>query len=133
MPCKQHVHLADGPGGADALLPKERQVARVAAAFLHVVARLDQHAARAASRVVDAHARLRLDDLDQRAHHFGRGVELAGLLAGGIGKVLDQIFVGRAQQIGKLEVLVPERDLLEVLDEVRRGCRRPACAGRSCG
>ncbi len=86
----------------------------------NVIARLDQHAARAAGRVVDAHAWLRLDDLDKRAHDIGRGVELARLLAGGVGEVLDQIFVGRAEQVGELEVLVAQRDLLEVLDEVRQ-------------
>ena len=130
---QEHVHLADGPGGAVALLAEEREIARVAAALADVVARLDEHAARAAGGVVDAHAGLRLDDLDQRADDVGRRVELAGLLAGGVGEVLDQVFVGRAEQIGELEVLVAQRDLLEVLDEVRRACRRRACAGRSCG
>ena len=49
----------------------------------------------------------------------GGGVELAGLLARGVGEVLDQVFVGGAKQVGELEVLVAQRDLLEVLDEVR--------------
>ena len=98
--------------------PKSDRSRGIAAALADVVARLDQHAARAAGGVVDAHAGLRIDDLDQRAHHIGRGVELAGLLAGGVGEVLDQVFVGRAEQVGELEVLVAQRDLLEVLDEV---------------
>ena len=118
---QEHVHLADGPGGADAFLAEEGKVARIAAAFADVVAGLDQHAAGAAGGVVDAHAWLRIDDLDQSAHHIGRGVELAGFLAGGIGEVFDQVFVGRAEQVGELEVLVAQRDLLEVLDEVGEG------------
>jgi hypothetical protein len=64
---------------------------------------------------------LRRDDLDQSAHHIRRGVELACLLTGGIGKVFDQIFVGGAEQVGELEVLVAQRDLLEILDKVGEG------------
>ena len=44
--------------------PKSDMIARVAAALAQVVARLDQHAAGADRRVVDAHVRLRIDDLD---------------------------------------------------------------------
>ena len=110
--------LADRPGRAAAFLPGERQVARVAAVLPDVIARLDQHAARADGRVVDAHARLRLDDLDHHADDVGGRVELAALLAGRVGEVLDQVFVGGAEQIGELEVLVAQRDVFEVLDEV---------------
>ena len=118
---QQHVHLADRPGGADAVLAGQRQVARVAAVLADVVAGLDQHAAGPAGRVVHAHAGLRIDDFHQGAYHFGRGVELARLLAGGIGEELDQVFVGRAEQVRELEVLVAQRDLLEVLDEIGQG------------
>ena len=99
-------------------LPGEREVARVAAVVADIIARQDQHAARADGRVVDAHARLRIDDLDHHADDVGGGVELAALLAGGVGEVLDQVFVGGAEQIGELEVLVAQGDLLEYLDEV---------------
>lgn len=49
------------------------------------------------------------------------GAELAGLLVGGVGVELDQIFTGDVEQVRKLEVLVAQRDLLEVLDEVGQG------------
>jgi len=42
----------------------QREVARIAASFVDVVACLNQHAAGADRRVVHAHARLRIDDLD---------------------------------------------------------------------
>ncbi len=58
---------------------------------------------------------------DDDAHDVRRGVELARLLPGGVGEELDQVFIGRAEEVGELEVLVPQRDLLEVLDEVREG------------
>ena len=115
---QQHVHLADGPGGAHLFLPVQRQLVGAATVLAQVVAHLDQHAAGAHGRVVDAHALLRVADLHAHAHHFGRGVELAGLLAGGVGEVFDQVLVGGAQQVGELEVLVLQRDLVEVLDEV---------------
>ena len=100
--------------------PKKRDIVGIAAALANVLARLDQHAARTAGRVVDAHPRLRVDDFDEHADDLGGRVELAALLAGGVGEELDQVLVGRAEQVGKLEVLVAQRDLLEILDEVRQ-------------
>lgn len=87
---QQHVHFADRPRGADTLLPEEGPIERTAPALADVVGRLDEHAAGTAGGIVDAHAFLRVDDLDERAHHVGGGVELPGLLPGGIGEELDQ-------------------------------------------
>ena len=118
---QQHVHLADGPGAAVEFLPGEFQVAGVAADFLDVLLRLDQHAARSGTGVVDAHAFLRLDDLHHHADDFGGRVELAALLPGTVGEVFDEVFVGRTEQIGELEFVVRERDVVEVLDERHQG------------
>ena len=63
---------------------------------------------------------------------FGGRVEFAALLAGAVGKILDEIFVGGAQQVGELEVVVAQRDVVEVLDELRPACCRPSSAGRPC-
>ena len=98
-------------------LARQLQVAGIAARFLHVLLGLDQHAARTAGGVVDRHALLRLDDLDHHADDFGGRVELAALLARAVGKILDEVLVGRPQQIGELEVVVAQRDFVEVLDE----------------
>ncbi len=105
----------------DALLARRARGPRVAADLADVVASLDEHAARAAGGVVDAHSWLRFDDLDQRPHDICWGVELACLLARGVGEILDQVFVGRSEQVWELEILIAERDLLEVLDEVGQG------------
>ena len=118
---QQHVHLADGPGGAHLFLPVQRHLLRAAPMLAQVVAHLDEHAARAAGGVVDAHVLLRVAHLHAHAHHFGRGIELTRLLAGLVGKVLQQVFVGRAQQVWELEVLVLQRNLVEVLDEIDEG------------
>ena len=100
--------------------PKKEISLGIAAALANIIARLNQHAARTAGRVVDTHPWLRVDDFDERADDLGRRVELPGLFARGIGKELDQVFVGGAEQVGELEVLVTQRNLLEILDEVRQ-------------
>ena len=117
-PVQQHVHFADRPGGAYAFLPGEGEITRVTAALADVVAGLDQHAARTAGWVIHAHARPRIDNFNQRAHHVRRGVELAALFTRRIREELDQVFVCRAQQVGKFEVLVAQRNFFKVLHEV---------------
>ena len=118
---QDHVHLADGPGGAVVVLAGQHQVARVAAGLLHELLGVDQHAARANRGVQDLHAFLGIEEQDQQAIDLGRRVELAALLAGAVGEVLDQVLVGRAQQVGKFEAGVVEGDGVEVLDELNQG------------
>ena len=118
---QQHVHLADGPGGAHLFLAKQRQLGRIGAVFAQVVARLDQHAARPNCWVVHAHAFARVADFHADAHDFSRGVELAGLLAGRVGEVFDQPLVGGTQQVGEFKVFVAQWDFVEVLDEIDQG------------
>jgi hypothetical protein len=76
-----------------------------------------QHSAGAARRVVDGLGFLGIEHVDHQPHHAARGVELAGLLVGGVGELLDQVFVGVAKQI-RVDVLVAERQPREVLDQV---------------
>ena len=59
---EQHVQLADGPGGGVVNLAAEAEVGGVAAGLLDELAADDQHAARAAGWVIDAHARRGLED-----------------------------------------------------------------------
>jgi len=115
---QEHVHLADGPSGADALLSKEREIPRISATLPDVVARLNEHPSGAAGRVVHTHARLGIDDLDKSADDISRRIKLSRFLSRRVGEKLDQILIGRAEQVGKLEVFIAQRDLLEILDEV---------------
>ena len=117
---EDHVHLADRPDGAVRVLPVEREVVRVFALFLDVLVALDQHAARADGRVVDLIARRGLHELHQQADDFAGRVELAALLAGAVGEILDQVFVGGAEQVGELEVVVDQHELrlVEVVEQV---------------
>ncbi len=69
----------------------------------------------------DLHAFLGIEEQDQQAIDLGRRVELAALLAGAVGEVLDQVLVGRAQQVGKFEAGVVEGDGVEVVDELNQG------------
>ena len=103
---QQHVHLRDRPGGAVVLLPGEVKVGGIAAVVGHVVAGVDQHAARTRARIVDGHAFFGVDEAHHQLHDRAGRVELAALLAGRVGKVTDQILVGGAEQVRKLEVLV---------------------------
>ena len=84
----------------------------------HVVAGVDQHAARARARVVDGHALLWIHEAYHELDNWAGRVELASLLAGRVGEVSDQVLVGRTEQVRKLEVLVAQPILREVVDEV---------------
>jgi hypothetical protein len=84
-----------------------------------------QHAAGATGRVVDGLGFLGIEHVDHQPHDAARGVELAGLLVGGVGELLDQVFVGVAKQV-RVDVLVAKRQLGEVLDQVlEQGIRQP--------
>ena len=98
--------------------PYRARFAGVLAVLLDVLPGVDEHAAGARARVVDAHARLRLDEADHHPDDGPRGVELARLLAGGVGELADQVLVGGAEQVGELEVLVPQPVPVEVVDEL---------------
>ena len=130
---QEHVHLGDRPRGAVVLLPGEVQVARVAAVVGHVVAGVDEHAARPGARVVDRHPFLRVDETDHELHDLAGRVELAALLAGRVGEVADQVLVGGAEQVGELEVFVAEAVLGEVDDEVAPLLVGHAWCCRPCG
>ena len=59
-------------------------------------------------------------ELDEQAHDLAGGIELATLLAGAVGEELDEVFVGGAEQVGELEVVVDEDKpgLAEVVEQV---------------
>ena len=116
---EQHVHLADGPGAEVLLLPVKGQVPRIALLALDVVRALDEHAARAGGGVADAHALCRREQLDDELDDHARRVELAALLAGVVGELLDEVLVGAAEEVGLGHAVVAQRDLGEVLDEAR--------------
>ena len=67
--------------------------------LLDLLAALHQQRAGAAGRIADLVAFLRLHQLGDQLGNFRRRVELAGLLAAGGGKVLDQEFVGVADDV----------------------------------
>ena len=102
------------------LLAVQRQVARIALLPLDVVGALDQHAAGAGGRIADAHPLGRRQQLDDQLDDHPRRVELAALLAGIVGELLDQVLVGAAEQVRLCHAVVAERDLGEVLDQARK-------------
>ena len=116
---EQHVHLADGPGAEVLFLAVQRQIAWIAALSLDVVGALDQHAAGAGGRVAGAHPLAGGEQFDDQLDHHPRRIELAALLAGIVRELLDQVFVGPAEEVGLGHAVVAERDLREVLNEAR--------------
>ena len=87
---------------------------------LDVVGAFDQHAAGAGGGIADAHPFGRRQQLHDEPDHHPRRVELAALLAGIVGEVLDQVLVGAAEEVGLGHAVVAERDLGEVPDEARK-------------
>jgi membrane-associated protease RseP (regulator of RpoE activity) len=116
---QEQVHAGDGRGGEILLLAEELapQALYVTVLFLHVLDSGEQHAAGTAGRVVDGLAFAWVEHLDHQAHHAARGIELAGLLVGGVGEFLDQVFVGIADQV-RLDVLITKGQPREMLDQI---------------
>jgi hypothetical protein len=71
----------------------------------------------AACRIVDALAFPGIEDVHHQPHDRARGVKLARLLVRQIRKLLDQVFVGLAENVG-LRRLVAERDSRKTFDEI---------------
>ena len=61
----------------------------------------------------------RRQQLDDEPDDHPRRVELAPLLAGVVGELLDQVLVGAAEKVGLGHAVVAERHLREVLHETR--------------
>src|SRR5258705_8434057 len=118
---KQYVELADGPRGGVVDLTAEAEICGVAAGLLDELAANDEHSARAAGRIIDAHAGRRLEDADHEANDVAWGVEIPALLAGRLGKHEDQKFVRRAEEVGKLEILVAQAVATEMAHEILAG------------
>ena len=104
------VHLGQPPGGVVRLLPVDRDVADAAAVRLDELLALHEHAARAAAGVVDA-AAIGRQHLDQHAHHVGRRVELAALLAFGAGELGEEVFVDAPERVLGARRLAAEGDV----------------------
>ncbi len=88
----------------------------VLAAFAQEVCRMHEHATASASGIVNRVAGVRLQDAHERVHHLRRGEKFARLRAGIICELLDQIFVGVAQHVGR-HAGIGEVVSIEVLDQ----------------
>jgi len=78
--------------------------------------RLHEHAAGAATGVVDA-ALVGREHGHQAAHHAGRGVELATVLALGAGELGEEVFVHATQDVLGAVFAVAEADGADEVDE----------------
>ena len=87
------VHSSYGGGDCDEFLPEEAHGPRLAPAPLHLRKTGDEHAARAAGRIVNVFAWLRFEHLRHKVHKGAVGVELLRSMSTVVGKFLDEVFV----------------------------------------
>src|SRR5690606_30788294 len=73
--------------------------------------------ARSTRRVVHLLLGLRLNDLHNELYHAARTVEFSALLTCIIGKLLDKVFVGIAQQIAGYQTVVAQRVHIKMSQE----------------
>jgi len=76
-----------------------------------------EHAAGAAGGIVDGFTRLRFEHLGHEVDDGAVGVKLARLLVREVGELLDQVFVGLAEDV-RLGLPVAESNAREVFDEI---------------
>ena len=128
---EEQVHAGDGRSGEVFLLAEEfsPQALRIAMLVLHVLDCRQKHATRTAGGVVDRFALFGVEHVDHHPHDAAGGVKLASLLVGGVGELLDQVFVGVTQHI-TADCLIAHRQTGKVLDQVfEQGIRVPVLVG----
>ena len=111
---EQQVELANGEGAQVALLAMQNEVASIAALLLDVVGRIYEHPGRTGRWVAYAHSLCRLQKLDYQADDRPGCVELATLLSGIVGELVDQVLVGVAQHISRTSSILDEVPVTEV-------------------
>ena len=118
---EQHIEPADRPGRRVIDLTAEAEIRRIATRLLDELATDDEHAARAASGIVNTHSWFGFEDANHEPDDIARGVEVASLFPRRFGEHVDEELVGRAEQIGELKVLIAEPVFAEVANEVPAG------------
>ena len=116
---EKEVHPGDGGCGQVFFLAVElaQHEVLVAAMLFDMVQRLEEHAAGPAGRVIDGFPGLGRKDANHQRDHGARGIEFTGLLVGEVGKFLDQVFIGLAENV-RLAVLIAQVKRREVFDQV---------------
>ena len=117
---KDHIHVADGPDRAIGILTIQGQVVGVLALLFHILVCLNQKTPGADSRVINRVPGLGFYELYQQSDNLGGRIKFAALFTGTVGKILDQVFIRRAEQIRELEVVVHQDKarLVEVIEQI---------------
>lgn len=110
------VHLRHLPRRGVRILAVDRDVVDVAGVALDEARRLHEHPARTAAGVVDTPPE-GLQHLHEGFDHARRGVEFAGQLALGLGEARETVFVGAAEDVLRVAVLV-HADVGEEVDDL---------------
>ena len=116
---QEQVDAGDAAGRQVALLAEEPapQQLDLAAGLLDVLHCAQQHARSAGGGIVDGFTWLRVEDVHHQPDHAARGVELTGLLVRGISELLDEVFIGLAEDV-RIHGAVGQREAREVVDQV---------------
>ena len=110
------VHLRHFPGGGVGVLAVDGDVVDAPGMALDELGGLHEHAAGAAAGVVDAPL-VGLQDLHERLHHAGGREEFAAFLALLLGEHGEAVFVGAAEDVAGVAVLL-HADVREEVDHV---------------
>ena len=110
------VHLRHLPRRGVRILAVNRDVVDVARVALDEARRLHEHPARTAAGVVDTPSE-GLQHLNEGLDDARRGVEFAGQLALGLGEAREAVFVGAAEDVLRVAVLV-HADVGEEVDDL---------------
>ena len=113
----REVHLGEAPGRVVGLLAVDADVAELAGVGLDELLAADEHAARAAARVVHA-ALVWGEHLDEDPDDVRRRVELAALLALGARELGEEVLVDTAEGVLRPVGRGSERDVADEVDEL---------------
>jgi len=88
---------------------------------------VNQHTARARTRVIDSHALLRLKYSHHQADHIPWSIKLSTLFARRICKLTDKILVGGANEIRKFKIRISQPVFIKMIDQVAKFYVRYLC------
>ena len=90
---KEHVKLAQAPGGSVLFLTVQRQFSGTAIFAFDMVERFNQQTARTDSRIADFGILRRVENVYQQRYNGTRRIEFAAFFSCAIGKIFDQVFI----------------------------------------
>ena len=111
------VHARQAQGGGVGFLPENRKVFDVALMVEHELFALHEHPAAAAAAVIHAPV-VGFEHFHQQFDNAGGRLELAALLAFGIGKLAEEVFIHPAEQVLGFVRILLEANRADQVDQL---------------